>query len=88
VGNQLAPGIGIKAAGDPLCEHPLRGPACDDWFDNDSDGFQNFPADPECASAFDTNEAKPGDQSCGIGFELALVVPLLMWLRKRRWRTA
>ncbi|MCP3983883.1 MAG: S8 family serine peptidase [bacterium] len=61
-------------------------PACDDGVDNDSDGLIDFTGpspDPGCASAFDGSEANAGS-SCGIGFELALIVPLVVAARRRR----
>jgi hypothetical protein len=54
---------------------------CDDGADNDADSFTDYPDDPHCVSPID-NKEKPG--SCGLGFELALLMPLLVSLRRRR----
>ena len=39
---------------------PPPPPACSDGIDNDSDGSTDYPADPGCASATDTDETDPG----------------------------
>ncbi len=63
--------------------------ACDDGADNDGDGqidhagFDDAPADTSCADKYDTSEAG----GCGMGFELLVFAPLLMWARRRRTRT-
>ncbi|MCP5056075.1 MAG: S8 family serine peptidase [bacterium] len=61
-------------------------PACQDGIDNDGDGridFTGASPDPGCASDFDTSETNPGS-SCGVGFELVLVLPLILAARRRR----
>jgi hypothetical protein len=44
-------------------EHSLAirgaGPACSDGIDNDGDGFLDFPNDPGCESAFESDEHSP-----------------------------
>ena len=60
-------------------------PACDDGVDNDGDGLIDFPADPQCKASWYNSES----ESCGLGAELALVLPALMWLcAKRTQRSA
>ncbi len=76
---------------DPGCEHglwPLEAPACDDGLDNDLDGALDFaggasgePPDGDCLAASDLTE---GGAACGLGPELALGLPLLAALRRRR----
>ena len=54
---------------------------CSDGQDNDGDGLIDHPADPDCNG--------PGGYSeggCGLGAELAFLLPLLMHLRGRRGR--
>jgi subtilisin family serine protease len=66
-----------------------RGPAaCFDGLDNDSDGNVDVDGDggapdPNCVDGFDDNEGTPA--SCGIGPELALLLPLLGALRRGRF---
>jgi len=55
---------------------------CDDGIDNDGDGFVDF-ADPNCSPAWPYWETAP---RCGLGAELALVVPLLGLATRRRRR--
>jgi subtilisin family serine protease len=62
--------------------------ACFDGLDNDSDGAVDVdgdggPPDPHCTSGFDDTEETPS--SCGVGPELALLLPLLGALRRSRF---
>jgi hypothetical protein len=84
-----------SGSGDPGCHDPTWGtenPMCQDGVDNtqDSDGKRDYDAglskngfvspgpDPECVG-------KPWrNRECGLGAELALVVPALIWMRRRR----
>jgi hypothetical protein len=75
------------AGNDPGCNGPdwnTESPACDDGIDNDGDGAVDWdggpgagPADAQCTTGWRRRE-RPG---CGLGFELALVAPLLARLR-------
>jgi hypothetical protein len=69
-------------------------PKCQDGIDNEPDGKIDFdggaslnggvpiaPPDPHCTAPYKNREA------CGLGFELALVVPVIAALRKRRRRS-
>jgi hypothetical protein len=58
-------------------------PACDDGLDNDGDGAVDL-ADPQCTSAAHNSERPP--RGCGLGFEIALAVPLLRRLTRRARR--
>jgi arylsulfatase A-like enzyme len=66
---------------------PREDPQCDDNVDNDGDGRIDWdggaggPADPDCTSPSRRSEASP--RSCGLGFELAFLLPLLYGLRRR-----
>jgi calcineurin-like phosphoesterase family protein len=44
-------------------------PACSDGIDNDLDGFTDYPADPGCTSAADTDEANPPPAACADGID-------------------
>jgi hypothetical protein len=50
----------------------LERPQCNDGLDNDGDGLVDL-ADPTCTAAWRNRERPP----CGLGFELALALPLL-----------
>ncbi len=63
--------------------------ACFDGLDNDGDGRIDVDGnggtpDPECADGFDNSEAWAPNYGCGIGPELALLLPLLTAARGRR----
>jgi hypothetical protein len=83
-------GDGATDAQDPGCVSVTAGsedPACDDGQDNDGDGGFDFDgagsaeADAYCPAAFGATETPP--PGCGIGPELALILPLLARLRRR-----
>ena len=64
-------------------------PACDDGIDNDRDGAIDWdggpggaPADAYCDTP--TKGAEGPSSSCGLGTELALLLPLLFAWRRRR----
>lgn len=57
-------------------------PVCSDGLDNDEDGFVDL-ADPECANASQRSETFA---SCGLGWELVLVLPLARLARRLRKR--
>ena len=65
--------------------------ACFDGLDNDGDGRIDVDGDggtpdPNCSNGFDASENQPA--SCGLGPELALALPLLGALGRRRNRRA
>jgi hypothetical protein len=69
--------------GDPGCRSlvwKFEAPQCDDDVDNDGDGGVDWdgpgPADPQCAGKPWRN-SEWSSRGCGIGFELALLLPLL-----------
>jgi hypothetical protein len=84
---------------DPGCQGPgaaREDAACQDGLDNDGDGQVDFdggaslnggtpiaPPDAFCTAGFLDRERK---NACGLGFEVALVLPLLAGLRRRRTR--
>jgi hypothetical protein len=87
--------------GDPGCKNPYwfsEEPRCQDGTDNDGDGMMDYDAglsrngvadaggpDPQCVGSPYRNCEKPSC-SCGLGAELALLLPPLMWLYRRRPR--
>jgi hypothetical protein len=75
---------------DPGCQTEAgtdESPKCDDDLDNDGDGKTDWDGgpsagapDPQCAGKpWKNKEAS----SCGLGAEMALLLPLLRWLRRR-----
>jgi hypothetical protein len=75
-------------AADPGCDSNLDSSehssllACDDGLDNDGDGFIDLD-DPHCTGPGYDREAGASSR-CGLGFEMSLLLPALMWLRRRR----
>ena len=79
---------------DPGCKDAsfasVENPECDDGVDNDIDTFTDHPDDPQCEAPWwdDESMGKDNRTRCGLGAELALLLPLLGWLRARRRREA
>lgn len=76
--NLVRPRIQVDAA-----VKSLAPAACYDALDNDADGRADYPADLGCANGLDASEEYAAT-GCGIGPELALALPLLAALRRRR----
>jgi len=78
---------------DPGCKlstSNIENPQCDDDIDNDGDlaidwdgGAAGAAPDPNCATAYGKSE-KPPAKKCGLGAELAVLLPLAVWWRRRR----
>ncbi len=64
-------------------DDPSEAPDCSDGIDNDGDGLVDHPDDPGCAAPEQWSES---NAHCGLGFELALLLPPLAALRARRRR--
>lgn len=83
----------VDTPDDPGCQNALstlENPKCDDDLDNDGDGKTDWDGgaaagtpDPQCTFAYMNKERA---NSCGLGVELALLLPLLGWLHRRRAR--
>jgi hypothetical protein len=72
--------------GDPGCRNPdwhTESPECDDGIDNDGDGAIDT-ADTTCGNAWQISETPIA--GCGVGAELALILPPLLLLRRRLQR--
>jgi hypothetical protein len=52
--------------------------SCSDGLDDDGDGFTDYPADPECASASDDSESIPGVAALGLPGMVLLVGMMLL----------
>jgi glucose/arabinose dehydrogenase len=65
----------------------VAAPRCNDGVDNDGDGAIDL-ADRNCAGLLDDTENFTGTAGCGVGPELALLLPGLGWLRRRRGERA
>jgi len=75
---------------------PTENPECNDGVDNadnddpplaDWDGAGLGDPDPQCAGPWDKSES-PSTPPCGLGSELALLLPPLIWLSQRRRRSS
>lgn len=56
---------------------------CEDGLDNDGDGFTDHAGgDPQCTWPHTVSELS-GDFGCGLGFELLVLLPGAMWLRRK-----
>jgi beta-glucosidase len=67
--------------GCPFSDATIENPQCDDGVDNDGNGFTDF-ADSKCQPSWPYWETPP----CGLGAELALVLPLISLAASRRRR--
>ena len=79
-----------------LVTAPLPEAACSDGIDNDFDGLIDWDGgaawndgipitdpDPQCVGKPWRNGERPSS-SCGLGIELALLLPPLFWMHRRR----
>jgi hypothetical protein len=76
----------------------IRELQCRDGVDNDGDGGIDFdggvlanggapgPVDEQCSGPGDNREMRP--LTCGLGAEVALILPVIAWLRRSRLRAA
>jgi len=85
----------VDAAGDPGCGGSTstnrEDPQCDDDLDNEGDGGIDWdggagggPADPQCVGAPWKDAEKKQRAGCGLGAELAAILPVVLGLRRRR----
>ena len=80
---------------------PRENPQCQDGIDNDGQGGTDFDggasvlgaanadpsgADAQCGAPWRARERQGSGSRCGLGFELALLLPALRWARARRRR--
>jgi hypothetical protein len=75
----------------PVMDPPGGGPAEDptcEAADIDGDGFVGGPDFGYLLVGLSATSADPAPSACGLGFELALVLPLLRWWRRRRLQAA
>jgi len=80
-------GDGVVDLADAGCKDAtwnIENPECNDGVNNDTDGLVDL-ADAQCTNAWKNVEAASG---CGLGFELAFLLPPLMALRGARRRRA
>ena len=88
----------IDFPADPGCVEPAadkENPRCNDGEDNDLDGLIDWDGgasagvppgrrtapDPQCRAAWRDRE---GADYCGLGAEMAFLLPALMWWRRKR----
>jgi hypothetical protein len=86
--------------GDPGCRNPswsTESPECQDGIEDDGDGQMDYDAgysangsadpagpDPECVDRPWRDSEAPTASSCGLGGELTLLLPALVWMWRRR----
>jgi hypothetical protein len=75
-------------------------PLCSDGIDNDGDGKIDFDGgalvhgttltepDLQCGGLASADREAPAPRRCGLGFELGLLLPALLWVRSRRRRAS